>query len=280
MRAFGDEQHALATVGEDGPRPGGVPRVGVLGGDREGDVLGGEQVTDPHKVEVIADENQRTRSGVLSQPRQHPPGEVFEPRVVRGGDGRGVRKPLELLPEPSRVSHGPRGPAEHPGKGLLPTNPPREVSALVPHQRVDLGARKRREHDRLPKVSRQAVEVGFVHAHDVHAVLVLRQLVARREEREHVLPVLHRDDVRVVHDEQLDRREKVGGGLARFLELRHQPEGRADEDVGSEKVDVQSDGRLGDLDPEPEVVVGVTAEESLVVVGDPPPAAATPLGAA
>ena len=116
MRSFGDEQHALATVREDGPRPGGVPLVGVLGGDREGDVLGGEQVTYPHEIEVIADENERARRWILSQPRQHPPGEVFEPHVVRVSDGRGVRKPLELLPEPSRVSHGPRGPAEHPGK--------------------------------------------------------------------------------------------------------------------------------------------------------------------
>ena len=50
------------------------------------------------KLEVIADENERARRWILSQPRQHPPGEVFEPHVVRVGDGRGVRKPLELLP--------------------------------------------------------------------------------------------------------------------------------------------------------------------------------------
>ena len=67
----------------------------------------------------------------------------------------------------------------------------------------------------------------LVHAHDVDAVLAAGQSVALREQRQHVLPVLHHQNIRVVHDDELERREEIAGGLAGLLELGHEAERRA-----------------------------------------------------
>ena len=69
-------------------------------------------------------------------------------------------------------------------------------------------------------VPREAFQVRLTDSHHVHVGVLFRYLVQTLKHGLKVTPVLHRDDVGVVHDEQLYRGEEVARGGAGFLELR------------------------------------------------------------